>query len=100
MAADPNQLKYLAARGHFGHEALLDPDTFVSQGAAKLGIQVADNSFKGPPVRGMESENNPDIGAIPVEYDKSIALANKALEDRLKKAGASPEEIANAKLGL
>lgn len=100
MAADANKLRYLAARGHFGHSALLDPDVFVNQTAPSLGIQVAQNSMQGPPVKGMESQGNPDIGAISPELDKNRNAANDALAERLKAAGASPEDIANAQQGL
>ncbi len=100
MAADPNRLRYLASKGHFGHSALLDPDTFVSTGAPALGIQVADNATPGPPVKGMESEKNPDLGAISPEYDKNYDLAAKAMNDRMLKSGMSQDEIDKANAGL
>ncbi len=100
MAADSSQLRFLAARGHFGHAALLDPDTFVGTTAPNLGIQVADNKTLGPPVKGMESEKNPDFGAVSPEYDKNYDLADKAMDDYMKASGVSQEDIMKAKQGL
>lgn len=48
MAMDPEKLRYLAAKGHLGHAALLDPDAYVQQAMPQVGIpgseQIAQNS--------------------------------------------------------
>ncbi len=42
--ADPNQLRFLASKGFFGHSATLEPDTFVANNHQSFGIAQEDLS--------------------------------------------------------
>lgn len=97
MAADASKLRYLASRGHFGHAALLDPDTFVASASSDLGPLVAQNStnefgFSDKLKINLDQEQMAPSAAN--QGAPSIRTKEQAdLNERLLRQGFTPQEI-------
>ncbi len=97
MAADPNQLRYLAAKGHFGHAALLDPDTFVNASVPTPGTQVAQsdtNEFGFPDkLKVTLPRNGPDLEGMSSSPTTIRTQSEADLNLRLLQSGVPMEEV-------
>ncbi len=96
MATDADQLHYLARMGHFGHDALLAPDTFVQTTAPTLGIQVAKND-QGYFSDKLKVDITPEPASLPESTTSSPNIRTRAqadLNERLMQQGVPLAEIA------
>lgn len=96
MSQDLNQLKFLASKGHFGHDAALDPDTFAAKAAPELGPLVAQNNVNefgiaDSAVLGSSREAAPASNFRYQGSPEQDAKINQGLNDRLLKKYSQQE---------
>lgn len=99
---DVAKLRYLAERGHLGHAALLDPDTFVAQAAPLLGPPVGQLTAQNKTNElglgdsltiGISREAAPKAPSAGIDNKAAEQLRHQALADRLKAAGAPEADV-------
>lgn len=97
---DAGRLKQLAARGHFGYAAMLEPDEFVSQVAPALGPPegqlVAQNATNEFGFSDKMKINLQPESAPASQTSGSPGVRTKAqadLNERLMQQGVPPAEI-------
>lgn len=110
LLMDANKLRYLAERGHLGHAALLDPDTFMAspQAAPLLGppggqlMAQGDTNPQGFKDT-MKITLNPEAGAktpsAGIDNPESDRLRYQALADRLRALGAPEADVLRQQRG-